>query len=215
MRATRAYLASLGTTGLLVLSSVLVLVIGSTFVAFNGWPGDSNGDEPESVLVQAVPVEPGPGEGPAGIAENAAPAAEAVAAAAPTPAVQAPAASSPDGGDGGDGAPTPPGDGGGTPPGDGGGGPPDPTDTIQPTDPEPPGGGGGIPLPGGGYLLPNGDVSLTDGAADGLESTTTYLGQQVVGQLSPDLGTLLTQAGQGLTDLIRALDGTPPPPRGR
>ena len=56
-------------------------------------------------------------------------------------------------------------------------------------------------------------MTLVDGLADGVESTTTFLGQDVVGQITPDLGTLVTQAGQGLTDLVRALDGTPAPPR--
>ena len=55
--------------------------------------------------------------------------------------------------------------------------------------------------------------TLVDGLADGVESTTTYLGDDVVSQLNPDLGNLVTQVGQGLTDLVRALDGTPPGPR--
>src|SRR3954463_4753266 len=39
MRATRAYIASLGTTGVLVASSALLLVVVSALVAFNAWPG--------------------------------------------------------------------------------------------------------------------------------------------------------------------------------
>src|SRR4051812_41001126 len=39
MRATRAYIASLGTAGVLVASSALLLVVVSTLVAFNAWPG--------------------------------------------------------------------------------------------------------------------------------------------------------------------------------
>jgi hypothetical protein len=197
MRATKAYLASLGTTGLLVLSSVLVLVLGSAFVGFNGWPGGSGGDGPESVVVQSVPLEPEPDAGPEEVAAIAAPAAEAVAEAASEPPAQAPVPTVRGNGErGGDGSgtPTPPGDVDGTPrPAPGPGVPNDPTDTPPPPPPPPP--------------------TLVDGLADGGESTTTYLGQDVVGQLSPDLGTLLTQTGQGLTDLVRALDGTPPPPR--
>ena len=196
MRATRAYLTSLGTTGLLVLSSVLVLVVASTLVAFDTWPGGSGRDEPTSVVVQANPVQPEPGAGPEAIAESAADAADSVAVAAPP--AQAPVAVAPGPGTSPDDSPQPPDI---APPGPerpGPGAPSDPTDTPGPTDPEPP-----RPQP-----------SLLDSTADGLENTTTYLGRDVVGQVSPDLGTLLTQAGQGLTDLVRALDGTPPPPRG-
>ena len=39
MKATRAYIASLGTTGVLVASSALLLVVVSALVAFNAWPG--------------------------------------------------------------------------------------------------------------------------------------------------------------------------------
>lgn len=196
MRATRAYLASLGTTGLLVLSSVLLLVLGSALVTFNGWPGGSDGTEPESVVVQAAPLERDPNTGPEGVAAAAAPAAEAVADAAPAPPAQAPVTTAPDDRDGdGGGTPAPPDDVDVTPPAPGPGTPSDPTDTPPSPPPPPP------------------PVTLADGLADGVESTTTYLGQDVVSQLSPGLGTLLTQAGQGLTDLVRALDGTPPPPR--
>jgi hypothetical protein len=211
MRATRAYLASLGTTGLLVLSSVLLLVLGSTLVAFEGWPGGSESEGPESVVVQTAQVEPEPGTGPEQVAQVAAPAAESVAAAAPEPPAEAPAAGVLDGDAEGDGPGSPPRDVDGTPqpspgpPNDPGDAPP--PDRSNPSDP------GGVPLPGGGNVFPPGDATLVDGLADGLENTTTYLGQDVVGQLSPDLGTLLTQAGQGLTDLVRALDGQPAPPR--
>jgi hypothetical protein len=40
MRASRAYIASFGTAGVLIASSVLLLLVVSTIVAFRGWPGD-------------------------------------------------------------------------------------------------------------------------------------------------------------------------------
>src|SRR6266513_1816954 len=80
MRATRAYIASLGTTGVLVASSALLLVVVSALVAFNAWPGGDpigglkglvvDGREPSVKLT-----------GPARVAADAAPAAAAVAAA--------------------------------------------------------------------------------------------------------------------------------------
>src|SRR4051812_5543524 len=38
MKATRAYIASLGTTGVLLAASILMLTVVSTLVAFDGWP---------------------------------------------------------------------------------------------------------------------------------------------------------------------------------
>jgi hypothetical protein len=131
-------------------------------------------------------------------------------AAADTPAT----GESDDGGDGG-GPIGPRDDGEDTPAVPAPGTPSDPTGTPPANGPGGDGGGdgGGIPLPGGGDLLPPSDVTSVDGLADGLESTTTFLGHDVVSPLSPGLGELLTTTGQGLTDLVRALDGTPPPPR--
>src|SRR3954471_14171962 len=82
MRATRAYIASLGTTGVLVASSALLLVVVSALVAFHAWPGGDpiaglkglvvNDDQSQLELT-----------GPARAAADAAPAAAAVAAAPP------------------------------------------------------------------------------------------------------------------------------------
>src|SRR3954466_9249364 len=41
MRATKAYIASLGTTGLLLAASILMLAVVSAVVAFDRWPGGS------------------------------------------------------------------------------------------------------------------------------------------------------------------------------
>src|SRR3954467_7792117 len=41
MKATKAYIASLGTTGVLLAASVLMLAVVSAVVAFDRWPGGS------------------------------------------------------------------------------------------------------------------------------------------------------------------------------
>jgi hypothetical protein len=41
MKATKAYIASLGTTGVLLAASILMLAVVSAMVAFDRWPGDS------------------------------------------------------------------------------------------------------------------------------------------------------------------------------
>jgi hypothetical protein len=52
VRATRAYLAGLGTSGSLLAGAALVFVLGSAIVAFRGWPQISTG--PASVVVAAA-----------------------------------------------------------------------------------------------------------------------------------------------------------------
>src|SRR5439155_3718484 len=127
MRATRAYIASLGTTSLLVASSLLLLVVVSAIVAFNGWPGSGVADSVENMVVNDDP--PFRVSGPAQVAIDAAPAATAVAAA---PAPTAPAAGgAPGGAPGGGGGPVA---GVRTPTGGGGGGPA-PSTLIDPGPP--------------------------------------------------------------------------------
>src|SRR4051812_4143026 len=82
VRATRAYIASLGTTGVLVASSALLLVVVSALMAFNAWPGG----DPISGIKGLVVDNREPSlqlTGPARVAADAAPAAAAVAAAPP------------------------------------------------------------------------------------------------------------------------------------
>lgn len=199
MRATRAYLASLGTTGLLVLAAFAILFTASALLAFNGWPGEESSERATPVLIdQGRDLAPGPG--PAQVAAEAADVADDVA--------LVPASSGGDGGvdpgsNGGDG--TGPDDGG---PGDGdpdGPGDRDPNDGTPdaPADPSPP----------DDDDTPRDNVSLTDGLADGVESTTDFLGENAASPVSPQLGQVVTDTGQALTDLVRALDGTAAPRR--
>lgn len=51
MKATKAYIAGVGTTGLLVASSLLVLTMMSALVAFRGFPGPDVQDPVQSILV--------------------------------------------------------------------------------------------------------------------------------------------------------------------
>jgi hypothetical protein len=52
MRATKAYIAGLGTTGILITCFLLLLAVGSALVAFQGWPGAAAGDGLERVVVK-------------------------------------------------------------------------------------------------------------------------------------------------------------------
>ena len=51
MKAGKAYITSLGTTGLLVASSVLLLVVVGALVAFDGWPASEASSPPETVAI--------------------------------------------------------------------------------------------------------------------------------------------------------------------
>ena len=82
MRAYRAYIAGVGTTGVLVASAVLLFAVVSTLVAFRGWPGSDLTDDMSNLVVdepKRLAV-----DGPVQVAQNAAPAAAAVAG-SPTP----------------------------------------------------------------------------------------------------------------------------------
>jgi len=52
MKATKAYIASLGTTGVLLAASILMLAVVSAVVAFDAWPG-ANVSRPTPTLVLA------------------------------------------------------------------------------------------------------------------------------------------------------------------
>ena len=187
MRATKAYIASLGTTGLLLAFSASLLVLVGTLFAFDAWPGGEIRDAVDSVLVDddedAVQL-----AGPEQVALDAAPAAAVVAGGGSA------APGTPGGGSGGVGGF----DGDGTAPGTPGGGGFD-------------GGGGdtgGGTLPGGGVPV-GGDQDLDSGRgtnqlADNTEQLTNSLGN-TVGQVSPELGDTVSETGQALSDIVRDL----------
>jgi hypothetical protein len=54
MRAGKAYISSLGTTGLLIASSVLLLLVVGAFVAFDSWPTQA-AVAPEEVAIGSAP----------------------------------------------------------------------------------------------------------------------------------------------------------------
>jgi hypothetical protein len=89
MRADRAYLAGLGTTGVLLASALLLLAVVSTLVAFRGWPGSDVTEDIGNLVVGEPERRLAVDEGPARVAADAAPAAGAV---AETPASGTPAA---------------------------------------------------------------------------------------------------------------------------
>ena len=201
MRASRAYIAGVGTTGVLVASAVLLLAVVSTLVAFQGWPGTDLSDDVSSLVVD------GPKrlevDRPVQVARNAGPAAAAVAD-APVPGTAAsgvsPAVPAADISSGPAGREFPPtvGPEGTTPP-----------DPNSPQDDS----GGGTPTEPvsepGGLLLPDTPLSpqvrrVTDGLGDATEGLTDDLGTRV-GQLNPQLGQTLTDTGEILADLLRGL----------
>jgi hypothetical protein len=53
MRARAAYIHSLGTTGILIAASMLMLALTSAIVTFRGWPGNDS-----STGVQSLPLQP-------------------------------------------------------------------------------------------------------------------------------------------------------------
>ena len=200
MRASRAYIAGAGTTGVLIASAVLLLAVVSALVAFRGGPGDGIGEDIGSLIVdepKRLAV-----EGPPQVALNASAAAAAVAA-SPTPGTAAAGtravrtatdfqvAARQRGIDLG---PAPP--------------PPDPPEFTSgqrdnsagqaPVSEPPPGG-----------LLPQTPISpqvnrLTDTLGNTTQGLTDNLGG-TVGQVNPQLGQTVTDTGRMLAELLRGL----------
>lgn len=182
MKATRAYIASLGTTGVLLAASVLMLAVVSTLVAFDGWPSGTVTARVERLMLNDRAV--------------AIPVSARAAAAAPRPAAAA------------TGAPA----GGTQAPGDGNRGLGGerlaglPTDTPAPA-PAPGGGRGAtsspvpaVPPPSLPIDLP-GAGSLKEQTAQRTQETTSSLGSAVGGQA----GEIVTSAGQSAADAVRSL----------
>jgi hypothetical protein len=194
MRATKAYIASLGTTGLLLAFSASLLLLVGTLFAFNAWPGADIRDAVESVLVDDED-DPVRVAGPEQVALDASPAALAVA--------SAPGGSTAPLGGAGTGF----GDTGGT--GGGGAGPGAPGGDFV-------GGGGGGQTPTGGATppttgtpaLPSSPTVDTDSGtnrlADGTQQLTNNVGD-TVGQVSPQLGNTVTETGEALSGIVRDL----------
>lgn len=201
IRLNRAYIASLGTTGVLVASAVLLLAVVSTLLAFRAWPGSALVDGIGSLVVRdserSLRL-----QGPAQTAVDAAPAAAAVAsapapgsaAASPAPvAAGSPALS--------------------TAPLNGTGGP-DGVGNVAPN--------GAVPVvpvapvgdrrgPAAGGLIPAGPASdSVRGVSDNLSATArglTGAAGDTVGQLNPKLGETVTDTGRALSEIVRRLGG--------
>lgn len=58
VRATRTYMAGLGTSGSLVAGAALLFVLGSAIVAFRGWPQIATGPATTAVSAAAAPTAP-------------------------------------------------------------------------------------------------------------------------------------------------------------
>ena len=194
MRADRAYIAGLGTTGVLVASAVLLLAVVSTLVAFRGWPGSDAAEDTGNLIVgeseRALVV-----RGPARIAREAAPAAGAVAETAAPGTAAAASARAPRTAAG----PTRP-EGGRRPPVEL---PPcrrctpELPEPERPRPPDPPDPPPETPVAAELQRLTSGLGATTQGVTDGLGQT--------VGTLSPPLGQTLIDTGQVLAELLRAL----------
>jgi hypothetical protein len=192
MKATKAYIASLGTTGVLLASSIsLLLVVGAIF-AFNGWPDSGLANQVEKLFVQddkpSFRV-----AGPSQAAADAAPAAGGVAA-APAAGTPAAAATTPGG------AATPGGPGGG-PIGDGNGGSVaggGPTTTTPDTSAV---GGQATGLPN---LPPVDSGGVKNSVGNTTQGATQNLGQTLK-PVSPQVSDTVTQTGDSLSQTIHNL----------
>ena len=54
MKAGKAYISSLGTTGLLVASSVILLIVVGALIAFDAWPTGASAGRPENIALGAT-----------------------------------------------------------------------------------------------------------------------------------------------------------------
>ena len=205
MRADRAYIAGIGTTGVLVASALLLLAVVSTLVAFRGWPGTDLVDDIGNLVV-GESERPLAVQGPARAALEAAPAAGAVAEnpAPGTAAAAAAAAAAP--------APRPtrpsarP-DGVIRPPSDPNAGFREEARLVPRGDGQD--GGSRGELAPNGSLLPETPVSgelqrVTSGLGTATQGITDDLGQ-TVGRVSPPVGETLTDVGRLVADIVRGL----------
>ena len=186
MHASRAYIASIGSAGVLIASSLLLFAVVGAIVAFNGWPGGGGaGDSGALVVDERVPAQ----RGPAAIAAAAAPAAAGV---APAPA-----------GAGALGAGSAPGsEGSSAGPGAGGLGDSPTVQSPAPgaTSPSPPSTAGEDPP----AAAPDAPQNLTDSLADTTEGLTNGV-DNGVSPVAPRLGDPVRDTGQVVSDVVRGL----------
>ena len=188
MRATRAYVASLGTTGVLVATSLVLLLVVSALVAFDGWSGHDVSDDVDEMSV--AQAEPRVQVGPEQVAADAAPAAAAVS--------DAPAGAPADGDDAPAGDDAPDGDGGG----------------VGGTAPDQNAGGGGTAQPAVPADVPD-SVTVDPGQVqDGLSGTTREVTGnvgQTLDSVAPGSGTTVTETGEALSEIVESLPDVPAP----
>ena len=207
VRASRAYIAGLGTTTVLVAGAVLLLVVLSALFAFRGWSAGAAGEKIAALIV-GDPSEPRRLEqappralrGPAAVAAPPSPARRrpaTVGRRAKTPAAGGESQGGGTGTTGGDGGPPRDqrtGSGGAdveiAPPTVGA---PDPPFERAPA----------VPVPRS-PRRPDGLSGLSGGVGDLTEGLTGGLGQ-TVGGLNPRLGGTITDLGQGVSDLVGGL----------
>jgi hypothetical protein len=179
MKATKAYIASLGTTGMLLASSLALLLVVSAIVAFNGWPGSTLADRIGSLAANG-PEAAAPLSGPARVAADALPAAAGI---APAPAT----------------VPTPvlP---GGADPSASGGAPDSDLGAGGRTD----GGGGSVDIgDGGDDDIPGPQPpGVVHGVADKTEGSSRTLGDDL-GRVNADGGSVVGDTGESLSHVVR------------
>jgi hypothetical protein len=188
VRATKAYIASLGTTGVLLGASILMLAVVSAVVAFDRWP-----DSHVSTRVQTLVIE----DRPAAIRvsdDATGPSATAAAAAGVTAAVRGtavPVTTAPlqrVAGEQLGGAE------GGSPPA---GGSPDGANPAAPVPAE-------VPDPTPIFNAISHPDTTAGRVADGAETLAAGLGLSL-NRVSPELGVVVSETGKGAADAVRAV----------
>ncbi|MEA2483178.1 MAG: hypothetical protein QOC55_1125 [Thermoleophilaceae bacterium] len=182
MKATKAYIASLGTTGVLLAASILMLAVVSAVVAFNHWPNGNVSTRVQTLVLRekAAPIRVSSHSG----APSATPLTRAVAALGAVPRAGGPSAVAVPRFNGRAGTPA-------------AGTPSAPSAPALPAAPS---------LPSTSPLIDPISNPGTAAAqvADGVQSVTDSSGVSV-GKVNEQLGQVVTQAGQTAADTVRAL----------
>src|SRR4051794_29368983 len=184
MKATKAYIASLGTTGVLLAASVLMLAVVSAVVAFDRWPGGSVQSPAQTLILNdklpAIRVS----------ASSTAPSATRAGSRPAGPrTAPAPRLRTTDGGSGrqriGTGRPA---------------APVVTTPPVPPVLPKAP----SVPAPGDILNPVSNPGTATSQVADGTQAITDQAGISV-GRVSPDVGNVVSGAGQQVSQTIREI----------